>query len=70
MCFTVEEAEISFYLTALWIPVSLLLILACLTGPLLKRLKKHRTYGYDDITVVKTSMKGIALGITFGDDGF
>ena len=121
MCFTVEGAEISFYLTALWIPVSLLLILACLTVPLLKRLKKHRTYGYDDIkrtkilskevvyfvngkghkipaycyrcqgiegqitpiskkyydmakagddiTVVKTSMKGIVLGITFGDDG-
>ncbi len=121
MCFSIEEAEISFYLTALGIPGSMSLILACFTGPLLKRLKKHRTYVYDkvqrtkilskevfyckphrgpiipvyyyrcegiegqitpiskkyydmtkvgdDITVVKTSLNGIALGITFGDDG-
>ncbi len=121
MCFSNKEADMRFYLTALGIPGSLSLIFACLTGPLLKRLKKHRTYVYDDIkrtkiiskevvyfvygkghkipvycywcqgiegqitaiskkyydmakteddiTVVKTSLNGIALGITFGDDG-
>ena len=47
------------YLTRLVIPGSMLLILACFTGPLLNRLKKHRTYVYDEIKRTKILSKEV-----------
>lgn len=54
ICFS--DAE---YLTGLVIPGSMLLILACLTVPLLKRLKKHRTYVYDEFKRTKILSKEV-----------
>lgn len=47
------------YLTGLVIPGSMLLILACFTVPLLKRLKKHRTYVYDEFMRTKILRKEV-----------
>lgn len=121
ICFYFKDEDMLVNLGLMGIPVGLAVFLACFTVLLLKRLKKHRTYVYDeikrtkilskevvywvngkgrkmpaycyrckgikgeitpvskkyydmakvgdDITVVQTSMKCIAIGITFGADG-
>ncbi len=54
MCFSNVD-----YLLGLVIPGSMLLILACFTGLLLKRLKKHRTYVYDEFKRTKILSKEV-----------